>query len=581
MDFKQYLDTLRLSAKDAIVDGEQDSLSDLKKYLHIEREVEHDLGKLIFSALEAPAPRLIFLMGNVGDGKSHLLAKMWQLHTAEMQQFKVLNDATESVFTDMTYLQHLENVLRPYSDAMLGSDGEPVKTIVAINLGTLTNFLEECGEGYQRMKAFVADNQLVERKINFLPAAPDTNFLALNLTDYHIFSLGAAGANCQVLTDIVERITRQSPDNPFFEAYQRYVEAHPAPGQCPLCYNFSFLAQPAAQLCLSELLVKVVLSDKLIVSVRLLMNWIYDLLVSPSLSSLTLTEVTELTATPTFASEFYHHTLPVLLFEGGNTSFILRSLRAHDPVSTTNEQLEMLLIKLGASNTPGEYFSRYRLLPPEGMMERLIPFLETRQQLQLFLRLHYLLRRADELASADPYFRDFLQNLYWFNTGQVGELLPFYNQVRQAIYQWNGTAVAGDDFINLNVGRKQSVYKVSQKLQLQPAPPDMGKAPAGVFLQKFAAFLVAGFRVSAGGKPLELEIDYNLYQLVRQINAGYRPNRIDKNIHLKFSQFVTDLIRYESQFKELIVQEFTGEVRKKFKLQFTPGFNHFQFSEIS
>lgn len=576
MDFKQYLDTLRLSSKDAIVDGEQDSLSDLKKYLHIERDVERDLCGLILNAAASEGPQFIFLMGNVGDGKSHLLAKMWELYPEEMSKFRVFNDATESTSTKITYLENLAEVFKPYADDNLVNPQVVVKTIIAINLGTLTNFLEESTGLFERMRKYISDNGLIERKIGYEKATVDTVFHALNLADYHIFSVTSSGPKCEVLSDIIQKITNKNNDNPFFLAYLSYYESHPKPEQCPIKNNFDFLSEAVVQQSLSEVLVKVILSDKLIVSVRLMMNLIYDLIVSPELSSLSLEEITERTSSTSFVSEFYRHTITCLLFESGSTSFILKSIQTYDPVSTNNEQLEMLMIKIGTSTLPSEYFNKHRLLQTDGFTYRLIPLLDIRQKLQLFLRLHYLLRTDDQLATSDLYFNDFLKNLYWFNSGELKSLLPFYNQVQQAIYLWNGTAGAGNDYINLNIGRKQSIYKVSQKLQLTPVPVILGKSEDGS-LQKFTDFLLAGFKISSYDEKFQLEIDYNLYRLIRQINEGYRPNRIDKGIHLKFSQFVDKLIKYQSQLKELVIQEFTGEIHKKFKLQFTEGFDYFQF----
>ncbi|TCD28636.1 DNA phosphorothioation-dependent restriction protein DptF [Pedobacter psychrodurus] len=576
MNFKQYLDTLKLSSKDAIVDGEEDSLSDLKKYLHIERNVEKDLVNQLLAAQQAEGSQLIFLMGNVGDGKSHLMAKMWEDHPQCMAEFNVYNDATESLSPDKTYLENLDEVFLPYTDSALESPASAVKTIIAINLGTLTNFLEETKLDFVRLRDYIVKNQLIERKVRFDEPYKDTAFQALNLTDYHIFVLKVSGMECQVLTSIIQRITAKDAANPFYSAYLEYYQNHPHTDQCPIKYNYDLLSSPVVQQSLGELLVKIVLSDKLIVSVRLLMNWIYDLIVSPTFSSLSLEEITDRTGLRAFVTEFYDHSLPSLLFDSSSTSFILKSIRAHEPVSTSNEGLEMLMIKLGTSSSPVNYFLQYNLIPEDGIFSQLIPLMDIKQKLPLFLRLHFLLKSDLGGGVNDDYFRDFLHNLYWFNLGDFIKLLPLYEQVKYAVYHWNGTAA--QDHINLNIGKKQSAYKISQKMELDPSPVDIGKSTSQE-MQKFCEYLLVGFKISPEGYS-ELEIDYNLYRLIRNINKGYRPNRIDKSVHLKFSQFVERLTKYRSQTKELTIQEFTGEIRKKFSLQYTPGFEHFKFIEI-
>lgn len=227
MGFKQYLDSLKLSSKDAIVDGEKDSLSDLKKYLHIERTVEKALSQLVLKAAISSTSQLILLLGNVGDGKSHLLAKMWEAHPDQLKNFRVYNDATESAFKNRSYLENLLEVFKPYSDDDLIKPSIPIKTIIAINLGTLTNFLEEAGEGFANLRQYVSINHLIEDKINHSIIEADPCFHTLALTDYHIFSLSPTGAFSKVLLDIIKRITQKTNENPFYTSYKEFYDTHP------------------------------------------------------------------------------------------------------------------------------------------------------------------------------------------------------------------------------------------------------------------------------------------------------------------------------------------------------------------
>lgn len=98
-------------------------------------------------------------------------------------------------------------------------------------------------------------------------------------------------------------------------------------------------------------------------------------------------------------------------------------------------------------------------------------------------------------------------------------------------------------------------------------------------LENFSNTLVTSFQVQPDSKIFNLEIDFSLFQLIVKINKGYRPNRVDKSIHVKFTQFVNALINCKSETKELIIQAFNGETRHKYKLSFIPGFDDFQFSE--
>jgi DNA phosphorothioation-dependent restriction protein DptF len=575
MGFKQLLDSLKLSSKEAIVDGEKDSLNTVKKYLHINRDVEIDLYEMIDVVGKSDKPSLILLLGNVGDGKSHLLARMWEQLPHLMEKFKVHNDATESVFKNKTYLENLAEVFQPYSDESLKSSSSPVKTIIAINLGTLTNFLEEAGNEFTMLRHFIFNNHLLDQD------NPDTNkelneiFSALNLTDYHIFTLSEDSAKSKVFIDIIDRITKRTNENPFFKEYKDTYSNHPNSSLCPVKYNFDLLSKPTVQEALSTLLVKVILADKLIIPVRLLMNLIFDLVVPPEFSPLTDDEIQSVTVSAEYKKRFYRHTLTVLLFESAATSNILKSFSKYDPVSSTDENLDEMIIKLSTIAAPALYFKNSNLLDSTDPLLDQIADLTINQTISLFLRLHFFNK---SLTNQDEVFKSFLKNLYDFNSGKKRELLNLYKQVSYAVYQWNGTTRSEADYINLDIGRKQSTFKISQKLQLQYAPMTV-HIPNNAVLNKFLKTINITFQVQGHNKNFSLEIDYPLYQLIGKINKGYRPNRIDKSIHVKFTQFVSELVKYESETKELIIQEFNGENRRQFKLAFIPGFDDFQFTE--
>jgi DNA phosphorothioation-dependent restriction protein DptF len=575
MNFKNYLDTLRLSAKEAIVDGEKDSLDELKNYLHIQRPLEPDLARVIQEAVDTPSCALVLLLGNVGDGKSHLLARMWHVLPDIMQCFSVHNDATESVYKNKSYLENLSEIFSPYNDSNINHPENTKKTVIAINLGTLTNFLEEFGHGFSQLKAYVADNHLVDQNLSATKLKAHTHFYALNLTDYHIFHLEADGAKSQVLYDIIDKITHPSLQNVFYRAYLESYEAHPDPKSCPIRYNYQLISKPEIQHAVNQILVKSIISDKQIVSVRLVMNLVYDMIVPAELSSLSEEEIREKVLSTSFRKEFYYYTLPVILFESKTTSTILKSFSKLDPVSTNNEPLDELIVKLSTANNPTSYFVNYILLQADDPLLNALQDLNVKQRVQLFLRLGFL----NDLLSLrkDPVYDDYLRYLFAFNTGRTEELHILYELVKYAIYQWNGTVTVEGNWINLDVAPQQGVYTISLELSLDFSPPET------LFrdienLTCFSDTLKLGFLPQHHDeKPFEFEMNFSLFEMVTLIHQGYRPNRLDKDTHVKFSRFVNELILYRSETKELLIQEFNGESRRQFKLKFNKGFKTFQF----
>ena len=150
--FIQTLSQLKESSKHAIIDGEVYALNKLKEYLHVQREVELRLSNIIEAAQVVNKAQLILVCGNVGDGKSHVLS---YLNKKITNQFKIHNDATESFNPDESFTDTLDDLLEGFRDENLGESTD--KIILAINLGTLNNFIDTKGENYQTLKTFVSD----------------------------------------------------------------------------------------------------------------------------------------------------------------------------------------------------------------------------------------------------------------------------------------------------------------------------------------------------------------------------------------------------------------------------------------
>ena len=578
MGFKQLLDTLRVSSKEAIVDGEKDSLSELKQYLHIDRTAENDLSGLIRKIDAAGQSCLILLMGNVGDGKSHLLAKMWERHKAILDTFQVHNDATESIRMDMTYIENLAQVLHPYSDEyLLTSDERPsCKTIIAINLGTLANFLDERGTAFTQLRKFVDAHHLVDEQLELSTMPVETHFAALNLTDYQIFELEDRKAHPFVLAKILEKLTLRSSENPFYRAYEQTYQHHPNPSTCPVRYNFDLLSQKPIQQLIGNLLIRAILEDKLIISVRLVMNLLYDLIVPPELVTLSDEEIRQLVCGPADAKTFYGATMSVLLFESHNTSSILKSFAKHDPVSMSSAQLDEQVIKLSTASQPEQQFITSGVLSGDDALYRHIPSLSIDERIQLFIRLSYISGKIS--MDTDGIFADYLGYLYDFNMGERKALQPLYLLIEQALYQWNGSTQPSSKMIVLDIGRRQSSFKVSRNLPVEAAPVAVER-PEGKRLDRFSKTLKIGFSVSHGvGEATKLDLDFQLYQAMVMVQRGYRPNKVDRNLFVKFSEFVNKLINHQSATKALTIEEYSGQKKTKFTLSYTEGFQDFHFN---
>lgn len=141
---------LRESSKDAVVSA--DYIDDFALYMHVDRPVQERFEEQLKKSAESSHAELILLCGSVGDGKSHMLQMCKHKFKDYMDRFYVHNDSTASLYIDKPATYTLNELLEDFSDEKV--DKSTSKLILAINLGTLSNFLDQDvgGEIYKTIK---------------------------------------------------------------------------------------------------------------------------------------------------------------------------------------------------------------------------------------------------------------------------------------------------------------------------------------------------------------------------------------------------------------------------------------------
>ena len=134
-------------------------------YFHVKRPIEEELRILLRKVNHENTKSLVMLCGSAGDGKSHLLSYL--RHSDQdnenllNESWYVYNDATESSAPELTSIQTLAEELIEFDDDHF-QNNNPVKMILAINLGTLNNFIESAeGKKYSALKAYVIENGII------------------------------------------------------------------------------------------------------------------------------------------------------------------------------------------------------------------------------------------------------------------------------------------------------------------------------------------------------------------------------------------------------------------------------------
>ena len=133
--------------------GNVTSFDEFKKYLHVLRPIETELRNLLKKINESNQKTLVLLCGSAGDGKSHLMSYLRHADSEHLlDSFELYNDATESSAPELTFDETLAERLAPFNDENYQIN-DHYKMIMAINLGTLNNFIEsERGQNFSALK---------------------------------------------------------------------------------------------------------------------------------------------------------------------------------------------------------------------------------------------------------------------------------------------------------------------------------------------------------------------------------------------------------------------------------------------
>ena len=99
-------------------------------------------------------------------------------------------------------------------------------------------------------------------------------------------------------------------------------------------------------------------------------------------------------------------------------------------------------------------------------------------------------------------------------------------------------------------------------------------------LIKFLNTMEIKFKSDSLENSETIEIDYSLYQLLKKVIKGYRPNKKDKNQFVKFIEFINKLEVAGSQNENLLFTEKNRDNNKKYRLEYDDQFEIYRFVEI-
>lgn len=428
-----------------------------KEYLHVERQVEKELRELLRDINNHPGKCLVLLCGSAGDGKSHLISLLKNSDSEQLlADYEPYNDATESAEPTMTSIETLAEKLSPFNDENYYKD-DGKRMIVAINLGTLNNFIDsEKSKNFSALKEFVLANDIISGFSHSVGYKENSVFQYVSFADYQVFSLGENGPETAFLKQLVSKVFIQSDENPFYLACSSCSNC-PVAARCPVRHNYEFLSNQAVQDYLIGRIIEVVIADKAIVSTREVLNLIYDLIVHPDFDQ---SQIRVGINDVVFLTNYIGWSTPMLLNEYTDISGLINELKTHDILLERNSLLDESVTHFHTIENIEKEFCAATVNTPYSVLNNLtnVSVLggikpELKKVIYRFIvRLKHF-SQTDAASKKRKHMDEFIRYLYWQNCGDEKKLGKLYEATKKAVMSWNGQF--DDDYICIDDSNDQ------------------------------------------------------------------------------------------------------------------------------
>jgi DNA phosphorothioation-dependent restriction protein DptF len=531
------------------------SFDAFKKYLHVLRPVEVELRDLLNKVNAVNKKTLILLCGSAGDGKSHLISYLRNADSEHLlDTFELYNDATESSAPQLTSIDTLAEKLAPFNDENYATD-DGFKMILAINLGTLNNFIEsEKGKAFSILKKYVEANEIFSTYVRPNTYQENSVFQHVSFSDYQVFTLNSTGVGTAYLEELLEKVFRQSEENPFYKAYADNGSCTLCQ-KCPVRHNFEFLSDPVHQKEVINKIVEVVIKDKAIVSTREILNLLYDILVHPDFDYNMMCKAA--TSETKYLTKYIQCTTPMLMYEFDDISPLINAIRKHDLLRDRQADMDVDMTRFHSLENIYETFMGATSQTPYAKLNDTTKIAVLGGIKPDLKKLVYrFIVRTKDIKGAYPatvqkqLFEEYIQYLYYQHSGNEKKLAKLYDATKKAVLSWDGQF----DSDNICIDDSNEKFWVLEQLLIQPAiyktqPPSTGE------VLRFATALKLRFKNSNSAElqTAEISMDYALFEMISAMREGYRPTIQDKNKHTDFVSFVQRLIEFGNKATRIIL----------------------------
>lgn len=505
-------------------------LSELAQYLNVDRMIEKNI-QAHMDAINVHGGGLVLLIGNAGDGKSHIISKLKAC--GKYNDFEFYNDATASCSPTMSSIDTLKMVLKYFDDTHIETTTR--KMFLAINLGKLNEFV---GDANFTKIGNVAKNVLSEHYVRtdqkeylrYVSFSNQQNFeLTLDGSEYPVDSV--------FVREVLDKITLADKSNPFYQAYLDTTFTYG--DYYPEVINYQLLSLPCVKDAIMKLIVEAIIRFQLIFTPRDFFDYICSIMIFP------------FNETYKEGRHFFESLLPTLIFEG-TSSKIQRAVNKLDPLRVSSlDHNKDLSVLFTAFKLPEDSLDAAKLGDIYSTIATKANFYyrnhgkDTERISKLVFRLSHLLNYESECEE----YKKYLGYLSQYN--QEATRFDVINELEEIINlcipRHYGAYIEAPDLIPLNIqGSKYRLFaKINKEMQDVDAPY------VGENGNEFLLYIPLSWEVKETSIPLKM--DYQLFEYICSLEKGKLAISYESELNIEFSRYIRELIKNSASDKEVII----------------------------
>lgn len=505
-------------------------LSELTQYLNVDRMIEKNIEGHM-KAIQSNGGGLVLLIGNAGDGKSHIISKLKACGL--YNDFEFYNDATASCSPKMSSIDTLKMVLRYFDDEHIESTNK--KMILAINLGKLNEFVGD--ENFSKIGS-IAKNVLSERYekcdqktyLRYISFSNQQNFeLTQDGTDYPVDS--------SFIHEVLDKITLENNSNPFYRAYCDTVCS--LGNLYPEVINYKLLSLTPVKNTITKLIIEATIRFQLIFTPRDFFDFLCSIIIFPYSGSYKE------------GLHFFESLLPTLLYEG-KSSKIQRAVNLLDPLRVSSlEHNKELSVLFTAFKLPKESLDETKLGKLYKDLSGKIDFYyrnhgkDTERISKLVFRLNHLLEYNSESSDYKKYLS--LLSRYNDPDTRYDVLNELEEIINICIPRHYGAYLEAGEMVPLNIqGTKYRLFARIEKEMVNVDAPYLGDNH-----NEFLLYIPLEWEVKNTRIPLKM--DYRLFEYISSLEKGKLAMTYESELNIEFSRYIRELINNSACDKEVII----------------------------